>query len=922
MFIQIFFLTTLSHYSDVGNIFVGRIGKPLKVISSNSHYTCHSHCSKDQRCTAWSWHKCEESCHLFDKDEKTLFENIAGATCGGVSGSLSSMNTIPGSYTSLKLGDITPTGWLLRQLKLQATGQAGHLTEFWDDVEHSIWIGGTYDHMGAGHERGPYWLNGQVPLAALLNASIPNDEDTTSVVNQTEYWIHYVLQNWVNNATGWLGPDDGFGDPYWSGWNMAVSLLQYSTAHEDTDIATLCNTVVLNYLTTTYTRMTKSALGGWSQTRYQDLAYIAQLLSEIAPGLNHKQVLYDLAVLATYQGINWVHYYNRIGPTKVPEMNVPKWNMQSHGVNNAMGTKAASVGGWIGSEGKITKSDLDHQLATQDKWHGQPHGMFSADECFGGKGLSRGIELCAVVEQMYSLQASFRQFGDVSYIDRAERIALNALPGTISSDMWQHQYLQQVNSISASYNQTNHVWQTDGLNSTGFGVAPNFGCCTANHPQGWPKLTQSSFSLYQSGNTTGVAVVFFAPAKLNISTGAIKGVEVEMITEYPFDDLITLRTTLPNNIPSIPLRVRIPLWASKSTIHLNGKVVTSTPGVMNEFIISQLSTTIVINLSFEVRVEAGWGEGNTNAMAVYVGPILYGLPLQEITRVVNVWKPFNNTDINITTTDKWNFVLVVNPSDLTKTLKFNKKHLSNKEPFETGNYTSTVTATARSINTWTENTTTASIGIPPASPYNCSTFPGTCSDDVQINLVPYGATNIRLSAMPWICINTNYDLCYQGINRINSQTSSQTLSYGEVEFDGSATWVDDVGNDVAYWIGGIKNNPASITFLSIILEPTAVLTEIKFQFQYTTQKYAEGFNKFTNFTVELIDLNTNTVTNIGESSSYSLYPFWERVWSPLETVTFKVNKTITTPHRVVTTFHNSGKELYLKTPFVLSYNWQ
>ena len=27
----------------------------------------------------------------------------------------------------------------------------------------------------------------------------------------------------------------------------------------------------------------------------------------------------------------------------------------------------------------------------------QPHGMFSADECFGGRNLNRGIELCAVV---------------------------------------------------------------------------------------------------------------------------------------------------------------------------------------------------------------------------------------------------------------------------------------------------------------------------------------------------------------------------------------------------------------------------------------------------------------------------------------------------------------------------------------------
>ena len=49
--------------------------------------------------------------------------------------------------------------------------------------------------------------------------------------------------------------------------------------------------------------------------------------------------------------------------------------------------------------------------AMQDTYHGQPHGIWAADECFGGRDLNRGIELCAVVEQMYSLQHMFRVQG-------------------------------------------------------------------------------------------------------------------------------------------------------------------------------------------------------------------------------------------------------------------------------------------------------------------------------------------------------------------------------------------------------------------------------------------------------------------------------------------------------------------------------
>ena len=78
-------------------------------------------------------------------------------------------------------------------------------------------------------------------------------------------------------------------------------------------------------------------------------------------------------------------------------------------------------------------------LATQQRYHGQPHGLFAGDECFGGRELNRGIELCAVVEQMYSLQVAFRAGGRLSWLDRIEAIAFNALPATLSADMWQHQ---------------------------------------------------------------------------------------------------------------------------------------------------------------------------------------------------------------------------------------------------------------------------------------------------------------------------------------------------------------------------------------------------------------------------------------------------------------------------------------------------
>ena len=60
----------------------------------------------------------------------------------------------------------SPRGWLEDQLRIQANGLSGHLDETWADVgPNSGWLGGT----GESWERGPYYLDGLVPLAYLLD---------------------------------------------------------------------------------------------------------------------------------------------------------------------------------------------------------------------------------------------------------------------------------------------------------------------------------------------------------------------------------------------------------------------------------------------------------------------------------------------------------------------------------------------------------------------------------------------------------------------------------------------------------------------------------------------------------------------------------------------------------------------------------
>ena len=68
-------------------------------------------------------------------------------------------------FQFLKAHNLSPQGWLKNQLELQANGLHGNLDKIWPDVKESKWIGGDKE----GWERLPYFLDGFIPLAYLLN---------------------------------------------------------------------------------------------------------------------------------------------------------------------------------------------------------------------------------------------------------------------------------------------------------------------------------------------------------------------------------------------------------------------------------------------------------------------------------------------------------------------------------------------------------------------------------------------------------------------------------------------------------------------------------------------------------------------------------------------------------------------------------
>ena len=92
-------------------------------------------------------------------------------------------------YTSK---EIKPQGWLKRQLEIQAVGLSGNLHKIWPDVRDSAWIGGKCE----GWERVPYWLDGFIPLAYLLE----NEEMIATV----KKYIDAIIS--AQEDDGWICP--------------------------------------------------------------------------------------------------------------------------------------------------------------------------------------------------------------------------------------------------------------------------------------------------------------------------------------------------------------------------------------------------------------------------------------------------------------------------------------------------------------------------------------------------------------------------------------------------------------------------------------------------------------------------------------------------------------------------------------------
>jgi DUF1680 family protein len=623
------------------------------------------------------------------------------------------------AFYALPLTSIKPEGWLRRQLQIQADGLTGHLPDFWADVgPNSGWLGGKGEHW----ERGPYYTDGLIPLAYLLD-----DPKLEAKANQ---WVEWTLTH--QQESGAIGP--GNNKDWWPNMVMLKTLTQYQEATGDARVIPLMQ----RYFHYQAANLAERPLFEWAKFRWADeVMSVLWLYNRTGD-----ESLLALAKTLQQQGHDWrgqfenFPYKTKITPKDIdPKLGADKEaSLSAHGVNNGMAIKTSAVWSLVSGD-EADRKAAANQLAVLDEYHGLPNGMFSCDEHFAGHDPSQGTELCTVVEEQFSLEQLIAILGDPTYADRLEKIAYNAQPGTFTKDMWGHQYDQQPNQVLVSLEKRD--WTTNGAESNLFGVEPNFGCCTANMHQGWPKFVAS---LWMATPDDGLAAIAYGPDEL---TSVVKGdvpVTIREETEYPFRGDVRL-TINPAKPTIFPLELRIPTWAENTKVTLNG---TTLSGVLagQYFRIArewQKGDRVVLTMPMPVRTEQAFH----NSVVVERGPLVFSLKIGEKWHKVEkgMTKPAASpaADWAVEPTTPWNYGLIVRPDNFTKSVQVIDKKIG-EYPFSAEGAPVELRVKGRRLPDW--KLVNGSAGTVPTSPVSSTEAIET------ITLIPYGSAKLRITVFP------------------------------------------------------------------------------------------------------------------------------------------------------------------------------
>ena len=632
----------------------------------------------------------------------------------------------PNPYIELPLGTIQPQGWLREMLIRQKNGATGNLDKLYPLVmsERNGWLGGDGDQW----ERGPYWIDGLLPLAYILN--------DTELIAKAKPWVEWALNS--QQPDGYFGPSKDYDhEPglqrnnsrdWWPKMVVLKILQQYYSATADKRVISL----MTRYFKYQLKELPATPLDHWTfWARYRgaDNLMVVYWLYNITGD----QFLLELAELVHRQTFDYTNAFLNT------DMLSTKGSI--HCVNLAQGIKAPLIYYQQHPDKKYIDA-TKKAFADIRKYNGMAHGLYGGDEALHGNDPTQGSELCSAVEMMFSLENMIAITGDVSYADQLEKIAFNALPAQVSDDFFSRQYFQQANQVMISRHTRNFDVDHGGTDLC-YGLLTGYPCCTANMHQGWPKFTQN---LWYATPAKGLAALVYAPSEVRAWVGNDTEVTIKEETNYPFEELIKFNLSFNSGKSpvSFPFQLRIPKWCKKASIKINGKIFLEPTGDTIITINRSWSSGDVVELNLPMHIfKNNWHE---NSKSVERGPLTYALKMGEQWKEVrNDRDPvaFGNKYYEVLPATPWNYGLIDIPEDaIDAAFTVMKKGPVSNFPWNPESTPIEIKTTAKKIPFWKLYNDMAG-----PIPYSLVHSLGSVKPE-EITLIPYGCTTLRISQFP------------------------------------------------------------------------------------------------------------------------------------------------------------------------------
>lgn len=629
-------------------------------------------------------------------------------------------------YMELPLGAVKPEGWLRDQLLRQASGMTGHLDEIVPNImgDRNGWLGGDGDKW----ERGPYWIDGLVPLAYIL--------DDEALKAKAQRWIEWTLAS--QQEDGFFGPGedlpnvDGLQRDRTHDWWPRIVVLKFLQQYYDATQDQRVISFMTKYFRYQLERLPKEPLGQWSYwavERGADNIMVVYWLYNITGD----KFLLDLGKLLAEQTAPW--------KDRLYDHSTLFTRYALHCVNLAQGMKAPV----IEYQGNGDKSYLDAiTVGYEDlmKHLGWPIGMYGSDELLHSGNPTQGSEFCSAVELMFSLERMIEITGRTDLADWLEKVAYNALPTQATDAFDARQYYQQLNQIEVSRRMRNFMTSYNGTEGT-FGPLTGFPCCTANMHQGWPKFVRD---LWYASDDGGLAAMYYGPCTVTASLANHPPITISESGGYPFSESVIFKITSLGSPVSFPLHFRIPGWCESGSVKVNGREVVSGKGGQTVTVNEKWSEGDEIELCLPLKVKVSrWYE---NSAAVERGPLVFALRMQENwKKVANDGKfgtRYGDWYYEVHSPDAWNYALLredVEKEDQASSFKVIDTPAGGY-PWNVQNAPLQIKVRARQMKEWK-----AYEGMTGPLPYS-NQYQAELGPVEEITLIPYGCTTLRITEFP------------------------------------------------------------------------------------------------------------------------------------------------------------------------------